>query len=115
MKVLMIVNEAPWGSTVGDTALRMARATLTAGHELAAVFFRGEGVYHAETGRVADQGTLQPSLAWQSLSEQDNVPLLLCSADSQRRLSGQPASSFREAGLPEVMSLSADCQRVLTF
>lgn len=115
MKVLVIVNEAPWGGSLGLTALRVARALQAAGEELAAVFFREEGVYHASAGRAADGGTPDLCREWRALARDHGVAMLLCSSASQRRLARAPGAPFREAGLAEVMELMASCDRVVTF
>lgn len=119
MKVLVIVNSSPWGSSLGVTALRLVRAMLRDGLRdelrVAAVYFREEGVYQALPGRVADAGT--PSLrdAWLELQGQTGVPLLLCSSAAQRRLEACPEGGFREAGRAEVLELMQDCDRVVAF
>jgi len=115
VKILLIVNESPWGSSLGVTALRLARALLAAGEQLAAVFFREEGVYHALPGRSVDAGTPGMTEAWLELGGINEVPLLLCSSASQRRLAEPPQQGFREAGLAEVLELMSSCDRVVTL
>lgn len=115
MKVLLIVNQAPWSGTLGLTALRLARAMHAGGLQLAAVFFREEGVYQAQAGRVCDAGTPDLAAGWSELSRDSGAPLLLCSSAAQRRLPGSPVESYREAGLAEVIELMAGCDRVVSF
>lgn len=115
MKVLVIVNQSPWGSSLAVTALRLARAMVGGGLQLAAVFFREDGVYHALPGRVSDSGTVDMAQAWIELSQQQDVPLLLCSSAAQRRLQSAPIEGFRESGLAEVIELMASCDRVVTL
>lgn len=115
MKILIIVNESPWGGSLGVTALRLARALIAGGQAITAVFFREDGIYHALPGRAVDSGTPCLAEAWRTLSRQENVPMLLCSSASQRRLDKPPAGGFREAGLAEVMELMAGSDRVMTF
>lgn len=115
MKILVIVNDSPWGSTLAVTALRLARALLTDDLLVDAVYFRGEGVYNAIAGRAADNGTPVLADAWRLLSESRGIPLLLCSSAAQRRLDCAPADGFREAGLAEVLERMAACDRVLSF
>jgi sulfur relay protein TusD/DsrE len=115
MKILLIVNNSPWGSTLGLTALRFARAAITEGMSLSAVFFREDGVYHALSGRATDAGTPELSNAWCALAQQSSAELLLCSASSQRRLAEAPGSGFREAGLAEMLELMTVSDRVVTF
>ena len=115
MKILIIVNESPWGGSLGVTALRLVRALVAGGEHIVAVFFREDGVYHALPGRAVDKGT--PSLcdAWHTLAGQSGIPLLLCSSAAQRRLEKAPEGGFREAGLAEVMEFMASCDRLVTF
>jgi tRNA 2-thiouridine synthesizing protein D len=115
VKVLVIVNESPWGSSLGVTALRLVRALIGNGERLSAIFFREEGVYHAQPGRVHDAATPCLHEAWQSLSADNGIPLLLCSSASQRRFEQVPSTRFQEAGLARLMELLQSSDRVVTF
>lgn len=115
MKVLVIVNESPWGSSLAVTALRLARALQSAGVELDSVYFRGEGAYHAVAGRSSDSGTAEFPGAWLDLAAGGGFPLLLCKSASLRRLDCVPGDGFREAGLAEMVERMASCDRVVTF
>ena len=115
MKILVIVNESPWGSSLGVTALRLATAMLADGQQVSAIFFREDGVYHAQPGRAVDSGTPCLTGAWQSLAAADAIPLLLCSSASQRRFENAPGGAFRQAGLAEMMEIMASSDRVVTF
>jgi tRNA 2-thiouridine synthesizing protein D len=112
---MVIVNDSPLGSSLGVTALRLARAMAEGGAELAAIYFREEGVYHALPVAAADAGTPRLHAAWQGLSRERAVPLLLCSSAAQRRLETRPSGEFREAGLAEVLELMSGCDRVVAF
>lgn len=115
MKVLVIVNESPWGSTLSVTALRAVRALLDAGAQVDAVYFRGDGVYNALPGRAADAGTPELAGAWRALSEAPGIPMLLCTSAAMRRLDSEPGPGFRQAGLAEVLERMAGCDRVVAF
>jgi tRNA 2-thiouridine synthesizing protein D len=115
VKILVIVNASPWGGSLAVTALRLARAMLDQGLSIAAVYFRGEGVYQALAGRAQDQGTPCLRDAWLELWRQQHVPLLLCSSAAQRRLEAAATEGFREAGLAEVLELMRSCDRVVSF
>ena len=115
MKVLVIVNASPWGTTLAATALRAARALAAAGQGIDAVFFRGDGVYNALPGRGGDTDTAGLAGAWAEFADAAGFPLLLCSSAALRRLDSAPASGFREAGLAEVLERMAGCDRVVTF
>lgn len=119
MNILLIVNASPWGSTLAGTAARFLRAALAGGHRIPAVFFNGEGVYNGVQGRVTDPGTADLCSEWASLGRDHGIEMLLCSAASARRLPGPGPlsgdSTFREAGLAEMLTLLEACDRVVTF
>ena len=85
------------------------------GLEVAAVFFREEGVYQAVRGRAVDGGTPGLQEGWLALQREQGIPLLLCSSAAQRRLAEPPVDGFRETGLAEVLELTLTCDRVVTF
>jgi len=115
VKILIIVNESPWGSSLGVAAFRMVGALAGDKAQVSAVYFREEGVYHAQPGRATDHGTPDLFTQWQLLAEQKGFPLLVCSSAAQRRM-GQPCTGlYREAGLAEVMELLASSDRLVTF
>jgi sulfur relay (sulfurtransferase) complex TusBCD TusD component (DsrE family) len=114
VKILVIVNESPWGGSLGLTALRLTRALVASGQCLAAVYFREEGIYHALPG-AADAGTPDLRDAWLDLSRDHDVPMLLCSSAVARRLEVPLKGGFRTAGLAEVLELMAACDRLLSF
>jgi len=115
VKFLIIVNESPWGKSLAVTAYRLVCALLDGKAEVEAVFFREDGVYHAQPGRVVDSGTPDLYEKWQTLAEPAGIPLLICSSAAQRRMKKAPGGSYREAGLPELMEIMASCDRVVTF
>ena len=115
MKILVIVNESPWGGTLGVTALRLVRALVEEGEQLCAVFFRGDGVYQAQAGREQDAGSPCLSEAWKQISRDSDIPLLICSSDSQRRFGQAPDKSFKEAGLVKMMELMGSSDRVVSL
>jgi sulfur relay (sulfurtransferase) complex TusBCD TusD component (DsrE family) len=115
VKILVIVNASPWGGSLAVTALRMVRAMVSHGYQIAAVYFREEAVYQALAGRVTDHGTPALRDAWLELLRLTGAPLLLCSAAAQRRLERPPEAGFREAGLAEILDLMNTCDRVVTF
>jgi sulfur relay (sulfurtransferase) complex TusBCD TusD component (DsrE family) len=115
VKILLIVNESPWGGTLGLTALRMALALEAEGQEIAGIFFREDGVYHAAPGRATDAGTPDLSAAWIGLSARTGARLLLCSSAAQRRLERPPVGGFRESGLADVLEIMSACDRMVTL
>lgn len=115
MKVLVIVNESPWGATLPVAALRLVRAMLAKGTTIDSVYFRGDGVYNALPGRATDAGTPDLPREWADLSASVGVPMLLCSSAASRRLDSTSGNGFREAGLAEVLERMSACDRVVTF
>jgi tRNA 2-thiouridine synthesizing protein D len=115
VKILVIVTESPWGSSLGVTALRLVRALISEGEKLCAIYFREDGVYHALQGRARDAGTPGLCEAWEEISKKQGVPLMLCSSAAQRRLDKAPGDCFAEAGLAQMMELLQGCDRVVTF
>lgn len=115
VKVLVIVNDSPWGSSLAITALRMVRSLLAANVVLDSVYFRGDGVYHAIRGRSSDSGTADLPAAWLELAAQQGFPLMLCKSACLRRLDCVPPDGFREAGLAEMIERMGICDRVVTF
>ena len=115
MKILVIVNDSPWGSALPATALRLTRTVLAAGKTVEAVFFRGDGVYNAIPGRGRDAGTPDLAREWAVLSASGDFPLLVCSAAASRRLDSEPGHGFREAGLAEVFERLTVCDRLVAF
>ena len=115
MKFLVIVNESPWGSALALTAYRFVRACMESGAEIAAVFFRGDGVYNAVQGEMTEAGTPDLAEAWQQLAADRAIRLLLCSSSRLRRLATHPGMGFTDSGLAELIELTQDCDRVVTF
>jgi tRNA 2-thiouridine synthesizing protein D len=115
VKILLIVNQGPWSGSLATTAQRIARALLGEGLEVAAVFFREDGVYHALAGRATDHGATDLTRGWLELARQHDFPLLLCSSAAQRRLEAGPAPGFSEAGLVQVLDTMSTCERVVCF
>lgn len=115
MKVLVIVNDSPWGATLPAAALRLARALLRGGHEIDAVFFRGDGVYNALRGRAGETSTPNLAAEWAALAGETGMALLLCSAAASRRLDNAPGGGFTEAGLADVLERMAACDRVVSL
>ena len=119
MRLLLIVNHGPWGSTHAAAALRLGRAADAVGLSLAAVYFQGDGVYHALAGAGSDPGAEDLHRAWAELAERCGAELLLCSAAAERRLPASviqnPPAAYRLAGLATMLERLQRCDRVVTF
>jgi tRNA 2-thiouridine synthesizing protein D len=119
VNILLMVNSSPWGSTVSNTACRFLRAALAQGVEVPAVFFQGDGVYHAEPGRQTDPGAQDLHHEFARLARENQIDLMLCSAAAARRLSAGTIAElpmpYREAGLGEWLALLSRFERVVSF
>lgn len=109
-RVLVIVNTAPWASSLAGTAARFTQAACRAGLAVT-VFFHGDGVYNAVGGQLSDDGVPGPQSEWRRLAAECGVDLVLCPAASARRLSAADLerlpSMFRQAGLTHVLERAA--------
>jgi tRNA 2-thiouridine synthesizing protein D len=116
VKCLVIVNESPWQTGLSACALRFARAAPNAGMDVLAVFFREDGVYNAMPGTVTDMGAPELAEAWKDLAARQASRLLLCSASSLRRLpAGGHDPAFEITGLADMLELTQQADRVVTF
>lgn len=123
-----MINSSPWGSSRSAVALRVLRALLESGATVVAVYFRGDGVYHALPGRQTDAGADKLHEAYESLALAHGFELLLCSAAGARRLGPEFAAAmpvadeeaadtapWREAGLARWAELLDDSDRLVSF
>jgi len=113
-----MVNSSPWGSSRSGAALRFVRAALSAEHEVRAIYFRGDGVYHALHGDQADPGAEDLSAAFAWLAQSGNIDLLLCSAALSRRFprtDEPPPAPWQSAGLARWVGLLHEIDRVVSF
>ena len=115
MNILLVVNDSPWGSTLSITALRLARAMLSAGHSLDGIFFRGEGVYNAVGATTGNPASPDLKQAWSTLADDSGAALMLCQSSVERRLESRPDEPFRGAGLAELIDRMATADRVVTL
>ncbi len=87
-----------------------------AGLQVAAVFFREDGVYNALPATVADAATPEMAGSWKDYAGRNDTRLLLCSASSLRRLPpGGNDPAFEITGLAEMLELLQQSDRVVTF
>ena len=115
MKLLIIVNESPWQSTLALSACHFAQAALDAGVQITAIFFREEGVYNSLAGELSDVGTPDLATTWAEMASASEMRLLLCSSSRMRRISAVSTDRFEESGLTELMELILLSDRVVSF
>lgn len=117
----LLITESP------QAGLAFARAALASGHQLASVFFYGEAVRIAN-GLVPQVGD-EPHLgeAWREFATQNGLELAVCVAAAERRgildteqaaeheLPPSMAAPFRQAGLGELITASAQSDRTVQW
>lgn len=117
MNIIVMVTSSPWGSSLSATALRFVDAACTAGHDVPAVYFRGDGVYNMLDGPMSDDSLPSMKQAWTKLAARHGIEILLCSSDTARRI---PENCFgggaaTQAGLARWWQLAAECERMVSF
>jgi len=115
VKLLVIVNESPWGSGLSLAAWRFVAAAVKSGVQVSAVFFREDGIYNALAGEAVDAGTPGLADAWTELAASTGVRLMVCSSSRLRRLDVEAAPPFQPSGLTEMIELMLHSDRVVTF
>ncbi|MCP4788801.1 MAG: sulfurtransferase complex subunit TusD [Gammaproteobacteria bacterium] len=124
----LVVRCGPNQQSQALSAFEFARELLAQGHRLERVFFYQQGVLTASSLRTPAQGELNITHQWQQLQEQHPFGLDVCIAaalqngivdenESQRYQlhSHNLASGFELAGLGQLASATATCDRVITF
>ncbi|MBT8061923.1 MAG: hypothetical protein HKO64_01545 [Xanthomonadales bacterium] len=117
MNIIIMVNASPWGSSLATTALRFVEAAGSAGHDISAVYFRGDGIYNMLEGPLSDDSLPPMKQAWAELAERRGFKLLLCSSDCARRV---PEAVFdntvaSQAGLARWWQLAGESDRMVSF
>ena len=114
-----MVNSSPWGSSLSNTAWRFLSAAAEQGVSVPAVFFQGDGVYHALAGRQSDPGALDLHESLKTHALAHGIDLMWCSAAAARRLPAEVAAQlpepFREAGLGQWLGMLERYDRVVSF
>jgi tRNA 2-thiouridine synthesizing protein D len=122
------VHGAPYSSQASTTALRFARAALTAGHAVRRVFFYHDGVHTGSALAVAPQDEPSPMPGWVELAQRHDVELAVCIAAALKRgvvndqerdrygLSGSNAHpNFAIVGLGQLIEAICSTDRFVTF
>lgn len=122
------VMAAPYAHQANHSALAFARALVTEGHRLRAVFFYQDGVTSANGLMAPPQNEQRIVEEWQVIAKENACSLLVCVAAGLRRgildereaqRHGLPASSLAEgfelAGIGQLVHMSASVDRLITF
>jgi tRNA 2-thiouridine synthesizing protein D len=79
------VHGPPYGSEASASALRFARAAVSAGHRIHRVFFYHEGVHTASGLTVPPQDEPPTQAEWVDLARDHQVELAVCIAAALKR------------------------------
>lgn len=85
LRYTLMVTGPPYGTQQASSAYQFSQACIAAGHHLCGIFFYHAGVMNANrlTAPASDEFDLVA--AWQALSKQHGVVLLLCVSAALRR------------------------------
>ena len=124
----LVVRCAPEQQSQAYSALGFARALLAKGHKLECIFFYQQGVLTASSLRTPAQDELNITQQWQQLQADYQLDLNVCIAAALQRgivdknecqrynlNAYNLASGFHLAGLGQLASATATCDRVVTF
>ena len=128
MKFPLVIHSAPYQSASADTALRFARALLSAGHEIYRVFFYREGVHNASSLAAPPRDEQSLPGAWQQLAQEHRLDMVVCIAAAVRRgvldanearryekPAANLAPGFELSGLGQLSEALILSDRVITF
>ncbi|UXN36442.1 sulfurtransferase complex subunit TusD [Avibacterium paragallinarum] len=126
MRYVLAIKQPVYGSQGAFLAYQFAQALLGKGHQISQVFFFQNGVSNGNGFVYPANDEFNLQQAWQTLSQQHQIPLHLCIAASQRRgvvdaLSSKDkqqsnlADGFVLAGLGEFSQAVLTADRVITL
>ena len=103
--VLILVRSAPHSAAIQQARRAVQKARLGFRHEVV-VFFHGDAVAEAASGRIAD---------WTGEEQAGPVRLMVCRAAWQRRFDQAVAPGFELSSLVQFWQLAIDADQVLAF
>ena len=116
MKILMILNDAPYGSERTYNALRLADVMLTLEEELElSVFLVGDAVLCAKKGQQTPQGFYNIERMLKPVVRRGMVLVCTTCMDARGMTDGELVEGCRRAKLGELGNLTLDADKVLTF
>lgn len=117
MKFAILVNEGPYQHQASDSAYLFCRAALSKGHDIARVFFYGDGVGNASRFVAPPQDERHTVQRWSQLAGEHALDLVVCVAAGLRRglCEQNLAPGFRISGLGQLVEASIAADRVLVF
>ena len=125
---LILLHSSAYANQSSRSALKYAQAVINKGHELKAVFFYSEAVYHANSLAIIPTDEDNIGDGFRQLNKTHNTPLLLCVTAAEKRgiIDAQQAKlelfdhhnldeSFTIAGLAEMAEIACECDRLVQF
>lgn len=117
MRYVLAIKSPVYGGQGAYLAYQFAQALLEKQHQISQIFFFQNGVDNGN--RLTDPASDEFDLvrAWQNLSREQQIPLHLCIAASQRRgiVADNLADGFVLAGLGEFSKAVLESDRLITF
>lgn len=127
MKISLLLQSAP-STQSHDTALRFARASLAAGHQIYRIFFYQDACLAASTLNTPAQDETNNRSAWIELAETHNIELIVCIAAALKRgiLDTQEAKRYQKeqfnleppfelSGLGQLLDAQLNSDRFVSF
>lgn len=129
MKFSLIVLGSPGAHQSAQTAYRFAKAAIDNGHTVYRVFFYHDGVHNGSLLCTPPQGESSLPEQWRSLSQQQDIDMVVCIASALRRgilnreqadRFSKPAANLDEpafdlSGLGQLVDATENSDRILTF
>ncbi|WP_298774140.1 sulfurtransferase complex subunit TusD [uncultured Shewanella sp.] len=127
-KFIIQVNSPAYSTSASYRAYRCTKAVLEAGHNVLHIFFYQDGVFNTSQLNTPANDEFDLHAAWQTLSEQYQIPLVNCASAALRRgviaeteakdngyshWNMQPP--FTMAGLGELVTGIEKADRLLSF
>lgn len=113
---VLSLHASPSDSDACLSLLNFAKAALSGGHTIDAIFLYQEAIWHASEHFVIAKDEVQLNEQWQSFVDDEKTPLLLCiTAAEKRGLDVKNTGPFTVAGLAEFAMSVAKADKWLQF
>ena len=114
MKVLLILNDPPYGTERSYNGLRLAKTLLGKGNELTA-FLMADAVSCAKAGQKVPGGYYNLELMVKSIARQGDVLLCGTCMDARGLGDGELVQGARRSTMDELATRTVEADRVLVF
>lgn len=124
----LLVTSAPFSQQNAYSAYRFALAAVQANHKVNGIFFYQSGTLNGSSLQITPSDEFDLYNAWQNLTEQYQVPLMVCVSAANKRgiTTAQDASDtdnphfsltapFESVGLGELANLMNSSDRLIQF